>query len=156
MDKIKIVIGADHRGYLLKSFLKADLNYHIGNLEILDVGTHTQERTDYPIYAKAAVSAIKNGQAQYGILICANGIGVSIVANRFPGIYAGIAWNWQVAKSAKEDDNINMIVIPADFVDREESIKIVVAWLTSNFKGDDTSEGQVYINRIKMIDDIKN
>lgn len=154
MDSIKIVIGADHRGYKLKDFLEADLIYHIKNIKILDVGTHTEERTDYPIYAKSAVMAIKNGEAQFGILLCGSGVGVAVVANRFPGIYAGVAWNWQVAKAAKEDDNINVLVLPADFVDRVEAIKIVVAWLTSSFKGNNT-EGQVYANRIKMIDDIK-
>ena len=154
MDSIKIAIGSDHRGYKLKEFLQADLIYHMENIEILDVGTHTQERTDYPISAKAAVAAIKNGQAEFGILICGSGVGAAIVANRFPGIYAGVAWNWQVAKAAKEDDNINVLVLPADFVDKDEATKIVLTWLTSDFKGDN-SDGQVYANRIKMIDDIK-
>ncbi len=155
MKNIKIVIGSDHRGYKLKEFLKSDLEYHIKNLEITDVGTHTQERTDYPIYAKSAVMTIKNRQADLGILLCGSGVGVAIAANRFDGIYAGVAWSVEVAVAAKADDNINVLVLPADFVDRELSIKIVLAWLATNFKGDNTPEGKVYTHRIKMIDKIK-
>ncbi len=146
---MEIVIGADHRGFEMKALIK---QYVVGNddpIAWIDVGTDNDERSDYPIYAAKAVRALLTKEATKAILLCASGIGMAIVANRFPSIYAGIAWNEQVARAAKEDDNCNVLVLPASFIDDETAIASCNAWLGATFKG-----GR-YQKRIDMIDAIK-
>ncbi len=131
----RIAIGTDHRGFELKKELLG--RRHIGEHEVLwqDVGTFSKERTDYPQFAKAVVRLMLEGEADLGILSCGTGIGIAVAANRFTGIYAGVVWNEAVARMAKEDDNINVLVIPADFMNFEEAIRCIDAWLTADFKG---------------------
>jgi ribose 5-phosphate isomerase B len=140
---MKISIGADHRGFPLKSEIIA----YFTQVEWLDVGTNSAERTDYPLYAKRVCKEVLGGNTQAGILVCGSGVGVSIAANRFKGIYAALCWNRAVAQIAKEDDKANVLVIPADFVSTPEAFAIVKAWLDATFKG-----GR-YQERLTMIDE---
>lgn len=142
---MKIIIGSDHRGYELKNKIInkfREISWH-------DIGVNNIERTDYPVYAKKLCQKIVQKEFSLGILICGSGIGMSIVANRFKGIYAGLCWNKEVAKLGKADDNINVLVLPADLVTDLESFDIINAWLETKFKGD------VYQNRIDLIDSDK-
>jgi ribose 5-phosphate isomerase B len=143
-----IVIGADHRGYRYKASLINRFVLEGHTIEWLDVGTYNETRSDYPEFAKTACEKIEAGDAQCGILICGTGIGMAIVANRFKGIYAGVVWNEEIARLSKEDDNVNVLVIPADFVIEEEVHEMVRAWLSASFL-----EGQ-YQKRLSMIDEI--
>lgn len=145
--KIKIVIGADHRGFELKNFLKEYNTISNFDLQWDDVGTFTKERTDYPIFTKKAIKILQAGQANYSILVCGSGIGMAIAANRYPGIYAGLVWSIDVARLAKEHDNVNVLVLASDFTTNEQAYSIVESWLSSNFKGDR------YLDRLKMIDE---
>lgn len=146
MVKINIAVSADHRGYIFKEYLK--LQTQLGNYAIVwhDFGTFSPERTDYPPFAQDVVHAIRKGEVQLGIVLCGSGIGMAIAANRFPGIYAGVAWNPDVARKAKEDDNVNVLSIPADFVQQDDLKKLVEAWLSATFK-----QGR-YADRLAMID----
>lgn len=146
MKKHRIAIGSDHRGFDLKNLLKDFANFGPHTIEWTDVGTFTPERTDYPLYAEKVVHLIKTNQADQGILLCGSGIGVAMAANRFKGIYSGVVWNEKVARSAKEDDNVNVLSIPADYLSIHEVPDIVQAWLSSGFK-----EGR-YQERIDMVD----
>ena len=137
-----ITIGSDHRGYKLKS----EIIKHFTNLQWIDVGTDSEIRVDYPIFAKKVCNNILNDKSDLGILICGSGIGVSIAANRFKGIYAGLCWNVEVTKSAKADDNINILALPADFVSAKDAFAIIEAWLYTEFKGDR------YQKRLELID----
>jgi len=131
----KIVIGADHRGFELKKFL---LEQHtIGSQEIqwIDVGTKSSERTDFPLYAVEAVKKILAHEAELGILICASGVGMSIAANRFKHIYAALVWNERVAGHARAHDNANVLVLPADYVSTAQAPAIIAAWLNAKFLG---------------------
>jgi ribose 5-phosphate isomerase B len=141
-----IVIGSDHRGRALKDFLV--LHDEIGDVNItwLDVGTHTIERTDYPQYAHDAVDVIRTGDAELGILLCGTGVGMSIAANRYPYIYAALAWNQEIAHRAREEDNANILVLPADYVDAADAVGIVYAWLHTTFQ-----EGR-YRYRLDQVD----
>lgn len=139
---MKLAIGADHHGFPGKEYLKQQLT----DIEWLDVGTFNTERTDYPLFAKKVCEAILKGQAQQGILLCGTGVGMAIAANRFTGIYAGLAWNKEVARLAKEDDNVNVLVLPSEFVTNEQMVVIVSEWLSAQF-----NEGR-YATRIAMID----
>lgn len=141
---MEIVIGNDHRGFELKKFL---INFFT-EYNFLDIGSCDKERTDYPIYVKKACDVILQGKASYGILICGSGVGMSIAANRFHGIYAALVWNKEVAEFAKRDDNANVLVLPSDFISENDSVEIVKAWLKAEFKG-----GR-YGDRIKMIDNL--
>ncbi|MFH1644450.1 MAG: RpiB/LacA/LacB family sugar-phosphate isomerase [bacterium] len=138
----KIIIGADHRGFDLKRALIEKFTEY----EWIDIGTSDKEKTDYPIYAKKLCDLLLSGQGDFGILICGSGIGMSIAANRFPGIYAGLCWNEQVAKLAKEDDGVNVLVLPSELVLFEDAFLIFKAWLDAKFK-----DGR-YKERILMID----
>jgi len=139
----KIFIGSDHRGFDLKQALIK--NYP--EYDWIDVGADSTESTDYPIYAKKVCEKILVGQAEFGILICGSGIGMSIAANRFSGIYAGLCWNERVAIRAREDDGVNVLVLPANFVNERESFLIFDAWTNAKFK-----EGR-YKQRLMMIDE---
>lgn len=139
---MKISIGSDHRGFELKQ----NIIKNFKNIDWVDVGTNNGDRADYPVYAKKVVKLIKDKQVQAGILICGSGVGMSIAANRFSGIFAALCWNEVVAKAAKMDDNANVLVLPADYVNDELSIKIVKSWIEAKFKGDK------YQERLDMID----
>lgn len=144
--KYKIAIGTDHRGYDLKQAIIKVEQWGNDAIEWIDVGTMTSERTDYPMYADLVVEALAMGEADLGILLCGSGIGMAVAANRFPGIFAGVVWNEDVARMAKEDDNINVLVLPADFIDKDVAFKLIGAWLSARFKG-----GR-YEERLAMID----
>lgn len=145
---MKLGIGADHRGFAQKEYLKQNIQ-HARQMTWIDVGAFNAERSDYPLFAKQVAQLIVQQQAGAGILLCGSGIGMTIVANRYPGIYAGLAWNVEVARVAKEDDNINILVIPSDYVSEPLAVAMVNAWLNAHFKADH------YQERINMIDGIK-
>ena len=136
-----IAIGSDHGGYKLKEEIKKYLD-EIG-IEYKD------ERTDYPIYAKEVASAILRKECDKGILLCKSGCGMSIVANKFKGIRAGLIVNENEAKFAKADDDINVITISGNNTSIQEAIKIIRMWLGTEFKG-----GR-YQERIQMINNIE-
>lgn len=142
-----ISLGSDHGGYELKEEIKKYLD-EIG-IEYKDFGTNTEERTDYPIYAKEVASAILRKECDKGILLCKSGCGMSIVANKFKGIRAGLIVNENEAKFAKADDDINVITISGNNTSIQEAIKIIRMWLGTEFKG-----GR-YQERIQMINNIE-
>ena len=146
---MQIAIGADHRGFEMKAYVK---QYVVGEddpIAWVDVGADTDESSDYPIFAAKVVRALLTQEAQYGILLCGSGVGMAIAANRFPSMYAAVAWNEQVARMSREDDNANILVLPADFISNEDAVKICNAWLSGVFK-----QGK-YQRRIDMIDALK-
>ena len=142
-----IAIGGDHGGYKLKEEIKKYLN-EIG-VEYEDVGSYSEERTDYPIYAKAVGERVSSGQCDKGILICRSGNGVTIVANKFKGVRAGLVINEEAARFAKSDDNVNVITISGDNTSKEETIKIIRMWLATEFKGGRYQERIEMINKIE-------
>ena len=139
---MKIAIGTDHRSFLHKEFIKQ----HMQNVEWIDVGTHNEERTDYPIFADKVVQLILNHEVSAGVLLCASGGGMAIAANRYKHIYAAVAWNDEIARICKQDDNANVLVLPSDFVSYENAVNMIDIWLAQEFKG-----GR-YAERIAMLD----
>lgn len=142
-----IAIGCDHGGYELKEEIKKYLE-EIG-IKYKDFGTNSAERTDYPIYAKAVAESILKNECDKGILLCKSGCGMTIVANKFKGIRAGLVINEEEARFAKADDNINVVIIPGKNTSKEEAIKIIRMWLATEFKN-----GR-YQERIEMIEKIE-
>lgn len=146
---LRIALGADHRGYALKEYLKSQRLLANMLIEWVDVGTMSTERTDYPIYAKMVAGLILNQQAELGILLCGTGTGMAIAANRFRGIYAGVAWNNDIARLNREDDNVNVLILPANYLTEPEAYELVISWFTAKFK-----EGR-YADRIAMVDEFR-
>ena len=132
---LTIAIGADHRGFAHKEYLKkmaAPLGMHI---TWIDVGAFNSDRSDYPLFARAACQELLAGRAHRALLICGSGVGMAIAANRFKGIYAALVWNEEVARVSREDDNTNVLALPSDFVTVEQAVTIVQAWLKAEFRG---------------------
>jgi ribose 5-phosphate isomerase B len=142
---LKIAIGTDHRGYYHKNVIQQGVSLELKHIEWLDVGCFSKERTDYPHYAFEVVELIKNKKADLGILLCGTGIGMAIAANRFEGLFAGVVWDAVTAQRAKEEDNVNILTLPADFLTPEQAVQLVMIWLNAQFKGDR------YQKRIEMI-----
>ena len=143
-----IAIGSDHGGFKLKEEIKKYLD-EIG-IEYKDFGTYSIDRTDYPIYAEKVAESIIKKECDKGILICKSGCGMTIVANKFKGIRAGLMINEEEAKYAKADNNINIVTLSERNTTVEEAIKIIRMWLGTEFKG-----GR-YLDRLNMIKEIEN
>lgn len=143
---LKIAIGADHRGVDHKLVIQKGVSLELQKIEWIDVGTHTKERTDYPLFAHEVVTLMQSGKADLGILLCGSGNGMVIAANRFKGIYAALVWNEVIAARAREEDKANILSLPTDFVSPEESVQLVITWLNAQFLNDR------YQKRIEMID----
>jgi ribose 5-phosphate isomerase B len=138
-----IAIGADHRGFLYKEYIKSAMPF----IKWIDVGTYCDARCDYPVFAKAATDLMLNGTAKQAVLLCATGVGMAIAANRHKKIYAAVAWSAALAQACKEDDNVNVLVLPADFVEQSCLVLIVTSWLNASFKG------ERYAERLALIDE---
>jgi len=143
---MRIAIGADHRGYALKEYFRLMGTIGSTAVEWINMGTDTSIRTDYPIFARRVAKLVACGEAERGLLLCGTGIGMAIAANRYKGIYAGVLWNPHIAAVAREDDKVNVAVLPTDYVSESEALLIVKAWLMSEFKEDR------YAERLAMID----
>lgn len=148
MKEIIIAIGTDHHGFAMKEYLKQESSLLGYDLTWIDVGAHSDERSDYPFFAIQVAEIMQQNKAHCGVLLCGTGIGMAIAANRFSGIYAGLVWNEQIACQAKEDDNVNVLVLPSDYIDNKTARAMLIAWLGAEFKD------KRYAQRIAMIDAI--
>lgn len=128
----KVVIGGDHAGFDLKEIIKEHLIAH--DYDILDVGTHSNESTDYPDYAHPLANIVEE-ESILGILICGSANGVCMTANKHQGIRAAIAWLPELAMLAKQHNNANVICIPSRFIEEEVGIEIVDMFLNTPFEG---------------------
>lgn len=144
---VVIAIGADHGGYTLKEEIKKYFTEK--EIPYLDLGTDTEERTDYPIYASRVAEAIQKGQADKGILLCRSGYGMTVVANKYKGIRAASIYDEESAKFAKADDDINVITLGGDYLSLNQAICIIRNWLGTEFKG-----GR-YQERLSMVEEIE-
>ena len=142
-----IALGADHGGYKLKEEIKRYFDEN--DIQYIDCGTDSEERTDYPIYAKKVAEEIQARRADSGILVCRSGYGMAVVANKFKGIRAASIYDEESAKFAKADDNINVITLGGDYLTVNTAICINRNWIGTEFKG-----GK-YQERIEMINDIE-
>lgn len=140
-----LVIAADHRGFKQKSIILAYLARET-SITCIDVGTDSDERTDYPLYAHKALALLTEQKVEGALLLCGSGAGMAIVANRLSHVYGAVVWDATVARAVKEEDNCNVLVIPSDFVADDQVCEIVNAWLQATFKGG------VYAKRLAMID----
>ena len=129
---MKITIGCDHAGVEYKSKIVEFLEKE--GHQVLDVGTHGKESVDYPDYAHIVAEEVLAG-ADFGVLICGSGHGVSMAANKHKGIRAALCWNEEITKLARKHNDANIISIPARFMSLEKSIQIIITFLTESFEG---------------------
>ncbi len=130
---MKIAIGSDHAGYVLKEDVKKLLD--VVECEIHDVGTQSEEPVDYPDFAGDVARAVSSGEAERGILICGSGIGMSIAANKFPAVRAALCLDADTAQMSRKHNDSNILVLAGRKTDAEEAEAIVKAWLETNFEG---------------------
>ena len=126
-----IILGSDHNGIELKKIIKEYLLEKKFNP--IDIGPFNTNKVDYPDYASQVAKIIAYGDANFGILICGTGIGMSIVANKVAGIRAALVHNLQTTPLTKEHNNANILCLGAWVVSSEVSLQIVDSWLTAKF-----------------------
>lgn len=129
---MKIVIGSDHAAFEMKEFVKELLVSK--KIEVIDVGTKSAERCDYPDYATALVKVVLE-QKIVGILLCGSGIGVSIVANRYKGIRAALCRTPGDAEMARKHNDANVLCLGARTNNQEEIRAIIDSWFQNEFEG---------------------
>lgn len=128
-----VAVAADHGGYDLKCVLLTELR-ELG-FEVLDLGTDGPESVDYPDFADALATAIADGQAQRGLLVCGSGIGMSIAANRHRGIRAALCHDALTARLARAHNDANVLCLGARLIGIERAKDCVKAFFTTPFDG---------------------
>jgi RpiB/LacA/LacB family sugar-phosphate isomerase len=132
---MRIVLGADHRGYEMKDEIAAALKRD--GHEVLDVGTNSADSVDYPDYARAVGEAIVDGRAERGIIVCGSGVGAGIAANKIRGVRAALCHDTYSARQGVEHDDMNVLCLGARVVGDALAMELVKAFLTARFKGEE-------------------
>jgi ribose 5-phosphate isomerase B len=144
-----ISIGADHAGYEMKMQL-VELVQQLGH-KIHDVGTFTPDKPDdYPDYATLVAEDIRSGAAERGILVCGSGVGVSVAANKFKGIRAGLCNDHYSAHQGVEHDDMNILVLGSRIIGSMTAVDAATAFLNANFSGEERHVRR--LNKVKGIE----
>lgn len=130
---MRISIGADHAGFQLKEKLRRWL-LDQGH-EVIDHGTNNSESSDYPDFAFAVAQDVGEGRAERGVLVCSTGVGMSIAANKVPGVRAALAWNEDVVRLTREHNNANVLTLGARYLTPEDAETLVRIFLDTPFQG---------------------
>jgi RpiB/LacA/LacB family sugar-phosphate isomerase len=145
---MKIVVGSDHAGFELKQNLEPYLR-DLGH-EVIDVGTESAASVDYPDYAQAVAEAVRDGQAERGILLCGSGVGASVAANKIPGIRAGLCHDTYSAHQGVEHDDMNVLVLGARVIGQELAHELVRAFLGAKFTGEERHRRR--LEKVQMLE----
>lgn len=128
-----LFIGSDHGGLEMKEAIGKVLAAR--NIPFKDCGTETSDSVDYPDFAEKVAEAVSRGEAELGILVCGTGIGMSIVANKFPGVRAALVTDEFMAQMAKEHNNANILVLGGRVLTVESATRMVNVWLDAAYEG---------------------
>ena len=131
---MKIAIGCDHGALALKNKVVAHLEKK--GYEVQDFGTYTLDSCDYPDFAEKAAKAVASGECEKGIVLCTTGIGISIAANKVPGIRCALLHETWSAKMTREHNDTNMMAMGAAVVGELLALEIVDTWLGTEFSGE--------------------
>ncbi|MGZ8939189.1 MAG: ribose 5-phosphate isomerase B, partial [Limisphaerales bacterium] len=126
-------IGSDHAGFELKQRIREHLERQ--GIKFKDLGTTSEESTDYPDFARAVGEQVANGVARFGLLVCASGVGMSIAANKIPGVRAALVVNEQMAKLARQHNDANVLCLGQKFVSPDAATQLIDTFLNTNFEG---------------------
>ena len=140
-----IAIGSDHGGFALKQEIMKYLEKE--GIEYKDYGCYSDKSCDYPVYGKAVAEAVAGGECEKGILICGTGIGISIVANKVPGIRAALCHDCFSAQATREHNDANILAMGGRVIGPGHALKVVDTFLHTEFSGDER-----HIRRIQMIE----
>lgn len=128
-----IAFGSDHGGVELKDFLLEILRSK--GMDVWDFGTQGRESVDYPDFGREVSLRVSRGEAERGVLICTTGIGMSIIANKFPGIRAALVHDLDTARSSREHNNANVLVLSGARTEKTVALQILETWLETPFVG---------------------
>ena len=142
-----IAIGCDHVGFELKNHVVEYLQQN--GHSIKDFGTNSTERTDYPVFGHAVAKAVASGECEKGIVICGTGVGISVAANKVPGIRAVVCSEPYSALLSRRHNDTNVLAFGSRVVGCDLALMIVEAWLSGEF------EGGSHKNRIESIENVK-
>jgi ribose 5-phosphate isomerase B len=146
---MRIAIGADHAGFMMKEELAAEIR-KLGH-DLLDVGARREDPSDdYPDFAEAVGKALMEGRAERGVLICGSGVGVSVAANKMPGIRAAVCHDAYSAHQGVEHDNMNVLVLGSRIIGPELARELVRTYLAARFSGEERHR-----RRLAKVDDIE-
>jgi ribose 5-phosphate isomerase B len=146
---MRIAVAADHAGYALKQIVMRDLQ--AAGHEAMDLGTHDPDQPDdYPDFARLACEAIRSGHAQRAIVVCGSGVGVSVAANKFPGIRAGMCHDHYSARQGVEHDDMNVLCLGARIIGSELARGIVQTFLAASFSNEER-----HVRRLEKIREIE-
>jgi ribose 5-phosphate isomerase B len=145
---MRIAIGADHAGFEMKRDLAAYLAK--GGHEVIDIGTHTTAAVDYPDISEAVAQAVRNGQADRGVIVCGSGAGAAIAACKFPGIRAAVCHDTYSARQAVEHDDMNVLCLGSRVIGPALARTLIDAFLAASFSGEER-----HMKRLAKIDKIE-
>ncbi|MCF0144446.1 MAG: ribose 5-phosphate isomerase B [Firmicutes bacterium] len=144
-----IAIASDHGGFALKEAIKEYIRGRGDN--IVDLGTNNEDSVDYPVYGKACAEAVASGKAQYGIVVCGTGIGISMAANKVKGVRCGLCTSVEMARLTREHNNANMLALGGRTTDTELAVEIVETFLSTETEA---VEGSRHKRRTDMLDEM--
>ncbi len=133
MTPMKISLGMDHAGFPLRTAVEDYLKKK--GIEVIDRGTHSTDSVDYPDFAEQVGNDVAQGKADFGILMCSSGIGMSISANKVKGIRAALVQNEDNAQYARKHNNANVICMGGKYLEGEEAQKFLDIFLNTPFEG---------------------
>jgi ribose 5-phosphate isomerase B len=143
--KERIGIASDHGGWELKEFLKEELKKHV---EVVDYGTNSSDSVDYPRVIGSAIQHLLAREVDRLVVLCGTGIGASIIANRYPGIFAALCHDEFTAEMSRRHNNSNVLVLGGRILGKDLAIRILEKWIQTDF------EGGRHEKRIHLIDEI--
>ena len=132
---MKVVLAGDHAGFDLKQLVAGRLKEE--GLEVIDLGTHDEQPSDYPDAARAIGEALVTGRADRGILLCGSGVGASVAANKIKGVRAGLCHDTYSAHQGVEHDDINVLCLGSRVVGSALALEVIRAFLGASFSYDD-------------------
>lgn len=145
---MKIAIGCDHGGFVLKESLVNLLQSR--GIEVVDCGTNSTDSVDYPIFGEKVARLVASGKCDKGVVMCGTGIGISIAANKVKGIRCALCHDEYTAKMTAMHNNSNILAMGGRVVSLELAVKILETWLDTPF------EGGRHIKRVDMFGEIEN
>jgi ribose 5-phosphate isomerase B len=129
---VRIAIGSDHAGYELKEYLRKNL---AGQYELIDLGAGNLDSVDYPDFAESVARLVTGGGADFGILLCGTGIGMSVAANKIPGARAALAFDLYTGRQSRRHVDANILVMGALVTGKGLALEIAKTWLETPFEG---------------------
>lgn len=139
-----VILGSDHAGFYLKKKIKEYLESR--GIQIVDIGTNSEDAADYPDYGHKIGRLISDGEYTTGISICGSGNGINMTTNKYEGVRGALCWNEEIAELARKHNDANVCSLPGRFISEDMALRIVDIFLNTGF------EGGRHLKRIRKID----